>query len=441
MSSELAASWSHIQAHLRRAVAPSTYDLWLAALVPRELSRDTLTIEASAPARAWVATRFLAVLERCAQAVLGPQVAVVVTADPGQAPPAESSDLRACTAPMRLDPRHTFEQFVIGDDNRLAHAAALTVAEMPAQAYNPLVICGAPGLGKTHLLHAIATYLATHAGHLRVRYATGETFANHFRSALRAHGQIDDFKASYRANDVLLLDDADFLEGKAQTETELRHTVEALYERGGQLVLTADRPPKSLATLDHRLRERLGGGLVAQLDPPDLATRLAILRMRARRDSLTLTDSSALEVIAQRVTGNIRLLEGALIGLVARHSLTRRPIDAALAEEYLGTVGVESAQAPVSLACIESAVAAELDVETDVLHGNSRARRLVWARQVAMYLARELTEASLPAIAHHFGGHHHTTVLHACRRVRDRLAVDDGVRNLIARLTERASTP
>jgi chromosomal replication initiator protein len=333
------------------------------------------------------------------------------------------------------NPKLTFDQFVIGDCNRLAHAAALTVAEMPAQAYNPLFICGPPGVGKTHLLSSIAGLLSTHSPGLSVRCTTGEAFTNEFLDALGG-GYTERFKARFRHIDVLLLDDVQFLERKTKTEEEFFHTFNALYDDGRQIVLTSDRPPSDLQALEDRLRERFEAGLVADVKPPDLVTRLTILRKRAQHDDIELVDPSALEVIAERITLNVRTLEGALIRVVAYSSLTGRPLTAALAHEVLDSLYPAprpSARAG-SISEIQAAACRHFEVTLDELLSSARTPRVAWPRQVAMYLARELTGKSLPAIGREFGGRNHTTILHAWRRVAARLAQDDASRKAVQNL-------
>ncbi|HEV2786103.1 MAG TPA: chromosomal replication initiator protein DnaA, partial [Solirubrobacteraceae bacterium] len=328
-----------IRAGLRESVADSTFEIWLAALQPRALIGDTLVLAAPDEIRSWVADRYAPVLRSCAAAALGPQTQVELVA-----PDAPLDDRPCATASpagapgddeeAELHPKFTFAQFVIGDPNRFAHAAALAVAELPGQAYNPLFLYGPPGLGKTHLLHAIGNYIREHGGGLRVRSTTAERFTNAFVNAIQCKGT-EDFKARFRDTDVLLIDDVQFLQRKARTEEEFFHTFNALYETGSQLVLTCDRLPTDMQALEDRLLERFGSGLIAELQPPDFATRLAILRKRVHHDGVELADEGALHVIARRITANARTLEGALIRVVAFHSLTRRPIDAALAEEVL----------------------------------------------------------------------------------------------------------
>jgi chromosomal replication initiator protein len=431
---------------LRTAVPDSTFEIWLAPLTARALVGHTLVVAAPDEIRSWVADRFARVLQTSAAAVLGPQTLVDVVAPDA---PLEDPGARTCrTAPDTaadehdFHPKLTFDQFVIGASNRLAHAASLAVAELPGQAYNPLFLYGAPGLGKTHLLHAIGNYILAHGGGLRVRSTTAERFTNEFVAALQTH-DIEGFKVRFRDTDVLLIDDVQFLQRKAKTEEEFFHTFNALYETGSQLVLTCDRLPADMAALEARLLERFQAGLVAELEPPDFATRLAILRKRVQHDAVALPDDGALHAIAHRITSNARTLEGALIRVVAYHSLTGRPIDAELADEVLGrlypqsctTGGVPTIERVQELAC------EAFHVSHDELLSASRNARLAWARQVAMYLAREHTGATLPAIGRSFGGRNHTTVMYACRRAGERIAADPAAQALVRDLERRLTNP
>ena len=354
----------------------------------------------------------------------------------GATPPA------AAHAPRRFNPRHTFEQFVIGDSNRLAHAAALAVAEMPGLAYNPLFICGPPGLGKTHLLHSIANYVTAYGDGTTVRYTTAEAFTNHFLGALHGH-DIDSFKAAYRGVDVLLVDDVQFLQAKARTEQEFFHTFNALHEAGSQIVLTSDRLPRDLGELEERLRERFEAGLVTDVRAPDAATRLTILRKRVQQDRIADIDPAALEHIAERVTDNVRALEGALMRVVAFGSLTGRPVTAELADEVLAGLYPElrkRARADDRRARSRSAPPRPSASPSRRSSPRAAPAALAWPRQVAMYLARELTDQTLPAIGRAFGGRNHTTVLHAYKRTAERIAGDPDAFDTVRRLTELLGT-
>jgi chromosomal replication initiator protein len=429
---EVAPAWRDIRAELRRAVGESTYEIWLEPLEAQCVEGRLLLLKAPAATQSWVAKRFGRLLESCARAVMGAEIQVAFTDVPGKAPTGpgapETTAVNPALSPAGLNPRYNFDQFIIGDGNRLAHAAALAVAELPGQAYNPLFLHAPPGLGKTHLLHAIGNYVHAFGGGASVRYATVEAFTNQFISALSSRS-LDRFKRAYRNADVLLIDDVQFLASKAKTEEEFFHTFNALYEEGRQLVLTCDRLPRQMTTVEERLRERFEAGLVADIQPPDFATRVAILRKRAALDRVQLADSAVLELIAGRVTDNVRTLEGALIRVVAYHSLNRRPIDVELARTVLGDGSPSSSGAPISIGQIQAAVASHFDLSVSELISASRAARIAWPRQLGIHLAREMTDSSLTTIGEAFGGRNHATVLHACRRVAQRIADDQQASN------------
>jgi chromosomal replication initiator protein len=429
--------WARIQDALRQAVPASTYDIWLAPL-RAEVRGHEVTVEAPPKTHRWVAERFGRALEAGATAVLGPGARVALR--PAGAPSADTEPRRAAGRADddtdELNPKYTFDQFVIGPANRFAHAAALAVAELPGQAYNPLFVYGPPGVGKTHLLHSVGNYVRAYGAGLTVRYTTVETFTSHFVRALQ-HGGIERFKELHRRVDVLLVDDVQFLGSKARTEEELFHTVNALQEAGSQLVLTSDRVPRDLDGVHDRLRERFEAGLVTDIRPPDRATRLTVLRKRVAHDDVALDGEEVLDLIADRITTNVRALEGALIRVVAFASLTGRRLDAALAAEVLDDLyssaasrgsraGTGTGTPGVALTPehIQDVTARALGLQRDDLLSSGRTAAVTWARQLAMYLVREHTDASLPAIGRSFGGRNHTTVMHACRRVAARLAAD-----------------
>jgi chromosomal replication initiator protein len=447
--------WTRLQAELRRRVPDAIFDIWLEPLRFGGVEGERVVLLAPAEVRAWVQERFAGVLEAAARDALGDaplRIEVRADAEPGRAGGSASPRQPAAAAPRareslfgpdseaRLNPKFTFEQFVIGPANRFAHAAALAVAELPAQAYNPLFIVGPPGVGKTHLLHSIGNYVRAYGGGLTVRYTTVERFTNEFLAALQAR-DVDAFKQRYRNNDVLLVDDVQFLERKVKTEEELFHTFNALHETGSQLVLTSDRPPRDMAALEDRLRQRFESGLLVDIRAPDTATRLTVLRKRVHHDGIVLAQDDVLDLIAERVTENVRGLEAALIRVVAYASLTDAAIDLDLADKVLtdlyGRAARGAAAGPPSVERIQELVAEAFGVTREELLSSSRAARVTWPRQVAMYLAREHTRETLPAIGASFGGRDHSTVLHACKRAADRLGTDPDAYETVRSLTER----
>ncbi len=354
--------------------------------------------------------------------------------DPGTAslPPTPA---RRESEPARLNPRYTFETFVIGSGNRFAHAAAVAVAEAPGKAYNPFLVYGDSGLGKTHLLHAIGHYARTIYAGTRVRYVSSEEFTNDFINSIR-DDKAQAFQRRYRDVDILLIDDIQFLAGKIQTQEEFFHTFNTLHNANKQIVMTSDRPPKQLSALENRLRNRFEWGLMSDVQPPDLETRIAILRKKAAQDRLAVPPE-ALEYIASRISTNIRELEGALIRVTAFASLNRQDVDLPLTEVVLKDLVISDAGPEITAATIMAQTAAYFGLSVDDLSGSSRNRSLVVARQIAMYLCRELTELSLPKIGQLFGGRDHTTVMHAERKIKTLMAERRAIYNQVTELTSR----
>jgi len=338
-------------------------------------------------------------------------------------------------AQARLNPKYTFETFVIGSSNRFAHAAAVAVAEAPAKAYNPLFVYGDSGLGKTHLLHAIGHYAQSLYQGLKVRYVSSEEFTNDFINMIR-DGKQDGFRRRYRDVDVLLVDDIQFLENKEGTQEEFFHTFNTLHNASKQIVISSDRAPKRLVTLEDRLRSRFEWGLQTDVQPPELETRIAILRKKAVTDRLN-APPEALEYIASRISTNIRELEGALIRVTAFASLNRQSVDLQLAEFVLKDLIPEAHGPEITAATIMGQTASYFGLSIDDLCGTSRSRVLVTARQIAMYLCRELTDLSLPKIGQQFGGRDHTTVMHADRKIRSLMAERRSIYNQVTELTNR----
>jgi chromosomal replication initiator protein len=418
---DLGAIWRATQKRLSASVPESTWRLWLEPLEVVGSEADTLFLSAPEGIRAWTERRYSALIAealRKAETAFQ-QVSFAPIDDPGGG-----------AAELELNPNYTFERFVIGPGNRLAHGAALAVAEAPSEAYNPLFLHGPPGLGKTHLLAAIANYLRDNAPALSVRYTTAESFTNEFVAALKSSGA-EAFKARYRDIDVLLIDDVQFLQGKPATEEEFFHTFNALYESGSQLVLSADRIPSELSTLAARLRDRFEWGLTVAVEPPNLATRLTVLRRLVEEAGVDIADSGALSELANRIDANVRQLHGALTRVIAHASLMAKPLSSELIAEVIPSVRRSQ---PTSVEEIQQRVAENFGISRAELIGSSRAATPLRARQVAIFLTRDLTDLSLPQIGRLYGGRDHTTVLNSLRRVEASLDEDadlaDKVREL-----------
>jgi chromosomal replication initiator protein len=443
--------WEDIARRLRETISETTYDTWFAYAEPGSLRDGEL--EVSVPndfTRDWVESHFGSLVHHAARESLGRDVAVSfvvgeratvqnpTTSHPAPHEQRERAPLHLRDGPeVELNPKYTFDLFVIGSSNRFAHAAALAVAEAPAQAYNPLFIYGGTGLGKTHLLQAIGHYVRQHSRRLTMRYVTSETFMNDFIDSLRDK-RIEGFKRRYRNFDVLLVDDIQFFEGKERIQEEFFHTFNSLYEGGAQIIISSDRPPREIATLEERLRSRFEWGLLTDIQPPDLETRIAILRKKVNTEHIAITDPDVLTFIAGRVSSNIRELEGALTRVVAFSSLTDRPMTVDLAEHVLKDVFPQGDAAPeVTIPRIQEAVSERFGVTLDELVSPRRSQAVAYPRQVAMYLSRELTDSSLPKIGREFGGRDHTTVIHATSKITRLIREDRSVYNLVQELTAR----
>jgi chromosomal replication initiator protein len=404
--------WKATQEALKAAVPESTYRLWLEPLRAAGTEGETLYLTAPEGIRAWSERRYTALIEEALSAA-DCGLSQVSFAEPRRAAGGQGAE-------VELNPNYTFERFVIGPGNRLAHGAALAVAEAPSEAYNPLFLHGPPGLGKTHLLAAIANYLRENAPGLSVRYTTAESFTNEFVAALKSKGN-EAFKVRYRDIDVLLIDDVQFLQGKPATEEEFFHTFNALYESGSQLVLSADRIPSELSTLASRLRDRFEWGLTVAVEPPNLATRLTVLRHLVEEAGVEIADADALVELANRIDANVRQLHGALTRVLAHASLMAKPLSSELIAEVIPLVRPSQ---PTSVEEIQQRVAERFGISRAELVGSSRAATPLRARQVAIFLTRDLTDLSLPQIGRLYGGRDHSTVLNSLRRVEASLDED-----------------
>ncbi|MGI8631235.1 MAG: chromosomal replication initiator protein DnaA [Solirubrobacterales bacterium] len=426
MRPDLHADWQAVQGHLETCVPRSTYHHWLEPMAPVGSRGSLLYLAAPSATRAWVERRYAELIQHSMAAVgcRFTEIAILTSSD-------QPPDDRPADDPtgLTLNPSYTFDTFVIGDGNRIAHAAALAVAERPGQAYNPLFLYGPPGLGKTHLMGAVSSYLAAHAPTVSVHYTTAEAFTNEFLGALHGGGA-DRFKNRVRGVDVLLIDDVQFLENKPRTEEEFFHTFNALHEAGSQLILSADRSPQDLSDLAQRLRDRFEWGLIAPLGAPDLTTRTTVLRKLGQLRGVAL-DKETEAVIAGRVTDNLRRLEGALTRLLAYASLTGRDLDANLAAEIVPAEQPPADTTDELVTRITELTGRRMEVDPEALRGRARSARITLARHIAIYLTRELTDLSLPGIGGAFGGRDHSTVLSAIRKVEARRQEDPETSSLI----------
>jgi chromosomal replication initiator protein len=460
-SDSMALAWEHL-----RREASSELRGWLSTTKPLSLDQDSLVVAApNSFTRAQLEGRYREPVEAELSGYFDRPIQLLVKVDESLTPSEKHIDLPTNESEInnrqrtngdnshefgtdseerqlprrepdtRLNPKYTFETFVIGASNRFAHAAAVAVAENPGKSYNPLTIYGESGLGKTHLLHALGHYVRNYFDRVRIRYVSTEELTNDFINAISQNRGVD-FRRRYRDVDVLLIDDIQFLEGKEQTQEEFFHTFNTLHNAQKQIVMTSDRPPKLLENLEPRLRSRFGWGLITDVQPPDLETRIAILRKKAAQERLV-AGPEVLEFIASRIQTNIRELEGALIRVTAFASLNRQQVDLSLAEIVLRDLIPEGSDAQITTGMIMAQTADYFSLTIDDLCGQSRTHELVTARQIAMYLCRELTDLSLPKIGQQFGGRDHTTVMHADRKVRTLMAERRSVFNQVTELTNR----
>jgi len=445
--------WSEVAGRLRGSLNDTTYGTWFGEVTGLELSDACFVLGVPNDfTRDWIEGHFRGLIGAAIRDVTGADrpIELRVTAGATPAVPGleDDGDETVAPAPVVIEripgrpesggfnAKYTFDSFVIGSSNRFAHAAALAVAEAPAQAYNPLFIYGGTGLGKTHLLQAVAQYVSEHTSDLTVRYVTSETFMNDFINSLRDK-RIEGFKQRYRTYDVLMIDDVQFFEHKERIQEEFFHTFNSLYEAGSQIVMSSDRPPRDIATLEERLRSRFEWGLITDIQPPDLETRIAILRKKVKTDGIHISDPQVLTFIASRVSTNIRELEGALTRVVAFSSLTGRAMSVELSQDVLKDVFPQGEAAEVSIKRIQDLVAERFNLSLEELCGDRRSQNIVYPRQVAMYLSRELTDSSLPRIGKEFGGRDHTTVIHANSKIARLIREDRSVYNLVQELTAR----
>lgn len=417
--------WSSVLAQVETKISKPSFETWLKSTKLLSYQNETVTISApNSFARDWLENHYVHLITGILSDLTGDDLLIkfVVPKDqdmddfqlpaprvkPGQNEHQEF-------LPGMLNPKYTFDTFVIGSGNRFAHAASLAVAEAPAKAYNPLFIYGGVGLGKTHLMHAIGHYVLEHNPDAKVVYLSSEKFTNEFINSIRDNQTVD-FRNKYRSVDILLIDDIQFLAGKEQTQEEFFHTFNTLHEESKQIIISSDRPPKEIPTLEDRLRSRFEWGLITDITPPDLETRIAILRKKAKADGLDIPND-VMTYIANSIDSNIRELEGALIRVVAYSSLINRDMSAELAAEALKDIMPNSKPKVITILDIQNAVGSQFNVKLEDFKTKRRTKDIAYPRQVAMYLSREMTDFSLPKIGEEFGGRDHTTVIHAHEKI------------------------
>ncbi|MHB8858542.1 MAG: chromosomal replication initiator protein DnaA [Thermoleophilia bacterium] len=442
--------WLAARESIRESLSTSAYEIWFENTEAEGMEEDN-TFLLSVPndfAKTRIEARFLPLIEESLLEVVGEEVPVrvVVSQTPAavpekarRRPPRPMIEITEPPVLGDLNPKYTFDSFVIGSSNRFAHAAALAVAEAPAQAYNPFFIYGGVGLGKTHLLQAIGHYVATNTPELSVKYMTVESFTNDFINSVR-DGKMEAFKRKYRTNDVLLIDDIQFLENKEGTQEEFFHTFNTLYEAGKQIAISSDRPPREIATLEERLSSRFESGLITDIQPPDVETRIAILRKQVVSRGIAISSSSIDEVlgfIARGIPTNIRELEGALIRVAAQAKFTNSQITLPLAKEALKDILPTNIDTRITIDMIQNETCRFFSLSMSDLKGSKRSQSIVFPRQIAMYLCRELTDSSQPRIGEKFGGRDHTTVIHAINKISKLIKEEREVFTMVQQITSK----
>ncbi len=448
---QLRSIWNEVLKVMTSEVAQASFDAWLKHTKPSRLEGSTLYITVPNEfTRDWVEARYTLALRKTLRHIINENWELRFEVDaPQQAPEQpERREVLPEKKPAKptsdqhpepkdasiLNSKYTFDTFVVGNSNRFAHAASLAVAEAPARAYNPLFLYGGVGLGKTHLMHAIGHYALEKDPDIRVIYITSETFTNDLIKAIGNKSMVE-FRAKYRNADILLIDDIQFVAGKESTQEEFFHTFNALYEANKQLVISSDRPPKEIPTLEERLRSRFEWGLTTDIQPPDLETRIAILRKKADMEGID-APADVLAYIANHVQSNIRELEGAFVRVVAYANLNRAPISQEIAVEALKNIIGTQKQKLITIELIQQVVANHYGIKVSDMKAKKRTRSIAYPRQVAMYLSRELTENSLPKIGEEFGGRDHTTVMHACDKIGKEIQQDPSLQLTVKELID-----
>ncbi|NBJ15772.1 MAG: chromosomal replication initiator protein DnaA [Dehalobacter sp. 4CP] len=414
----LNAFWENILEKLKDELSKPSFETWLSSTKLVDFSNNRLTISVSNEfAKDWLESRYSSLVKSTVQNYLNAPVTLnfIAEQDPSDLPPIETPGVNFGVLSHSLNPKYTFDTFVIGNGNRFAHAAALAVAESPAKSYNPLFVYGGSGLGKTHLMHAISHVISKNFPSMKILYVTGEQFTNEMIDSIRYERQVE-FRNTYRKIDILLIDDIQFLAGKEGTQEEFFHTFNTLYEANKQIIISSDRPPREIPTLEERLRSRFEWGLTTDINPPDYETRIAILRKKAELENFIVPDEIII-FIASEIQSNIRELEGALSKITAYCMLTNQPITVTLAEEILKDMIPQKNQKLISLDMIQKSVAEHYKMSIQEFKQKKRTRTIAFPRQIAMFLCREMTDLSLEQIGDKFGGRDHTTVIHACEKI------------------------
>ncbi len=438
--------WGKTLNVIEKKISKPSFETWLKSTKAIALNKNTLIVEAPNDfAREWLDGNYKEILTKILYELIGENMSLKFVIpesnmdDPIMVSPANKKPAKpeviTDSAQHMLNPKYTFETFVIGSGNRFAHAASLAVAEAPAKAYNPLFIYGGVGLGKTHLMHAIGHYVLEHNPMAKVVYLTSEKFTNEFINSIRDN-RPDDFRNKYRNVDILLIDDIQFLAGKESTQEEFFHTFNTLHEENKQIIISSDRPPREIPTLEDRLRSRFEWGLITDITPPDLETRIAILRKKAKADGLDIPNEVML-YIANQIDSNIRELEGALIRVVAYSSLENKDINADLAAEALKSIIPSSKPRVITIQDIQRVVGEQFGVKLEDFSAKKRTKSIAFPRQIAMYLSRELTDFSLPKIGEEFGGRDHTTVIHAHEKISNLIKTDPQFQKQIQELENK----
>lgn len=436
--------WQQVLSVIQTKLSKPSFDTWFKSTKANFIGDNAVVITAPTTfAVEWLENRYTKLVASTISEYIGRAVDVkfaieeMRTVEPPAPPmiPAVRQPQTEETNMYMLNPKYTFDTFVIGSGNRFAHAASLAVAEAPAKAYNPFFLYGGVGLGKTHLMHAIGHYILEHNPHMKVLYLSSEKFTNEFINAIRDN-RGESFRNKYRNIDVLLIDDIQFLAGKEGTQEEFFHTFNALHEEHKQIVISSDRPPKEIPTLEERLRSRFEWGLITDIQPPDLETRIAILRKKAKAENLDIPNE-AMMYIANMIDSNIRELEGALIRIVAYSSLTNQDISSHLAAEALKDILPTGRNRLITMQDIQQRVGEYYGLKLEDFKARKRTKAVAFPRQIAMYLSRELTDYSLPKIGEAFGGRDHTTVIHAHEKISQQLKVDQDLYKIINSLTEK----